>query len=573
MPEIPIAATGVLLTFCQGGMLRPVDFHLARRLASLAGESDPEVQLAFALAARELRLGSVCVDLQAASELLPEADLDDGLGTVSPALPWPATAGWVARVGASPAVSAPDQEGRPFRLDGTLLYLDRYWRQERRLARALRLRSSIAQAGEVYPAVPPAEGEAADPHQEAAVAAALSHGTTVITGGPGTGKTSIVARILASLAPEDPRVALTAPTGKAAARLRAAVAAKLDVPMRLWGGTLHKLLGARPRSTQLEYGPGNPLPFDVVVVDETSMVALDLMATLLAALDPATRLILIGDPHQLRSVEAGAVLADIEQAPSLVAAPGGSIERLHTNFRSNQDINLVAEAILTGDADAARRIIESSVSLELIPFDGTLEPAALPRLREDLLTSTAGVVAAARAGDADAALAALSAHRILCGHREGPFGVGHWARSARAWLATQLDAYGFETRPYAGQPLLIQRNTELYRNGDTAVVVRRRADGELTAVVDRAESPLWVAPSLLDDATDLHAMTIHKSQGSQFTQVSVVLPPAGSALLTRELIYTAVTRAEHGVRIYGTWETLTQAIATPVRRASGLARG
>ena len=146
MHEIPIAATGVLQAFCADGMLRPIDFHLARRLASLAGESDPEVQLAFALAARELRLGSVCLDLAtAAADLLPEADLDDGTSaqTRRP-LEWPQPDRWIARVAASPAVAGPDEDSRPFRLHGTLLYLDRYWKQERRLARTLRLRSSIS---------------------------------------------------------------------------------------------------------------------------------------------------------------------------------------------------------------------------------------------------------------------------------------------------------------------------------------------------------------------------------------------------------------------------------------------
>ena len=573
MHEVPVAATGVLAGFCAAGMLKPIDFHLSRRLATLAGETDPEVQLAFAMAARELRLGSVCVDLSTASlTLLPEADLDGQAAHGDlPALAWPEPGEWVTRVAASPAVGVPEAETRPFRLDGSLLYLDRYWKQERRLSRALRLRSSTEAAAVRCAAVAAAADETPDEHQEAAVAAALSHGTTVITGGPGTGKTSIVARILDSLAPSDPRVALAAPTGKAAARLQSAVAERLTGSLRLWGGTLHKLLGARPRSMHLEYGPGTPLPYDVVVVDETSMVSLELMGHLVAALAPETRLILLGDPHQLRSVEAGAVLADIEQAGTLVTEPGGHIARLRTNFRSNQEINRLAEAILAGDAAAARQVIEDSHSIELISFDGTADPVSLSTVRGDVLTTASGVVAAAVLGDAAGALTALGAHRILCGHREGPFGVGHWARSVRAWLATQLPDYGFDGRPYAGQPLLIQRNTDLYHNGDTAVVLQG-ADGDLVAVVDRPDGPLWVAPALLDDAADLHAMTIHKSQGSQFGTVSVVIPPSGSALLTRELLYTAVTRARGRVRLYGSWERLEEAIATPVRRASGLAR-
>jgi len=569
VPEIPIAADGVLRDFCAAGMLRPIDFHLARRLAALAGEPDPDVQLAFALAARELRLGSVCLDVRTAHlDLLPEADLD-GADTDQAALAWPDPDEWLTRIAASPAVAAPESEARPFRLHDTLLYLDRYWRQERRLARALRLRSALSPL-EVTEAAPLAVGEHTDARQEAAVAAALRHPTTVITGGPGTGKTSIVARILASLAPAEPRIALAAPTGKAAARLQSAVAARLPGGPHLWGGTLHRLLGARPRSPHVEYGPGNPLPFDVVVVDETSMVSLEMMGQLMAALAPETRLVLLGDPHQLRSVEAGAVLADIERARGLVTAPGGHIARLTTNFRSNAEINALADAILAGDAAAAREVLASGASVELVDFDGSADPVSLPSVREDVLAAAGRVVAAATAGDNVGALDALAGHRILCGHRDGPFGVGHWARAARSWLATQLPDYGFETRSYAGQPLLLQRNTELYHNGDTAVVID--VGGEHVAVIDRPDGPLSVAPSLLDDAADLHAMTIHKSQGSQFDTVSVVLPPSGSALLTRELLYTAVTRARGRVRLYGSADRLDEAIATPVRRASGLAR-
>ena len=224
-----------------------------------------------------------------------------------------------------------------------------------------------------------------------------------------------------------------------------------------------------------------------------------------------------------------------------------------------------------GDAAGARTLVKAARTVELIDFDGSVDPVSLAPVRADLLESVVAVVSAAERGEAGHAIAALSAHRILCGHREGPFGVGHWARASRSWLATQLSDYGYDSRPYVGQPLLIQRNTDLFHNGDTAVVITSDGGG-LVAAVDRPEGPFMVAPSLLDDAADLHAMTIHKSQGSQFDAVSVVLPPSGSALLTRELIYTAVTRARGRVRMYGSWERLEEAIATPVRRASGLAR-
>ena len=562
MRERPIAATGILAAFCEAAMLSLVDFHLARRVGDLSGEAAPAVQLAFALAVRELRLGSVCLDLAtAAAELLPEVDGEVDVDVT--ALPWPEPTAWLAAVAASPAVAGPDDEGRAFRLDGSLLYLDRYWRQERRLADLLRARSD-ADPGEPVPL--PALPSEFDTHQRDAIAAALAHNTTVITGGPGTGKTTIVKTLLAALAPSSPRVALAAPTGKAAARLLTTVGGAGGAT---WGGTLHKLLGLRPRSAETEFGPGNPLPFDVVVVDETSMVSLELMALLLGALDPATRLVLLGDAHQLRSVEAGAVLADIEAADDLVRAPGGAVARLVHNYRSNDQINRLAAAILAGDENAARAAVDDGPAIELIGFDGAADPAHLPTVQADALDVAEGVRTRALAGDGAGANTWLGRHRILCGHREGPFGVSHWARSVRSWLAVQLPGYGFDGRSYVGQPLLIQHNSDLFSNGDTAVVIAGPEEA-LLAAVDRPDGLLTVSPALLDDAADLHAMTIHKSQGSQFDRVSIVLPPLGSPLLTRELLYTAVTRAHEGVRLYGSWESLTAAIATPARRASGL---
>lgn len=565
MRERPISATGLLADFVDAGMLQLIDFHLARRLGQLAGEADPAVLLALALTVRELRLGSVCLDLTMA-HLLTAEDEGDGVAEQATVLAWPETEGWLDAVRDSPAVSGADGRPAPFRLVGTLVYLDRYHRVESRVRSALQRRTADARDW-VLEADSPVS-ETLDAHQLAAITAALTHGTTVITGGPGTGKTTIVAEVLARLGSSAPRVALAAPTGKAAARLLTAVGGAGGA---VWGGTLHKLLGLRPRHSGAAFGPEDPLPYDVVVVDETSMVSLELMAQLLDALAPTTRLILLGDAHQLRSVEAGAVLADVEAADDLVSAPGGAVARLVTNYRSNSSINDLASAIEAGAADLARAVIEAAPCLSLVEFDGTQDLSTLSPLTEDVLSCAREVTTRAAAGQGQAAGEALLKHRILCGHREGPFGVTHWARSMRTWLGSQLPGYGFDTQHYVGEPLLITRNSDLFSNGDTAVVIGDGAGG-LLAAVDRPEGPQFLPPSLLDDAVDLHAMTVHKSQGSQFDAVSVVLPPVGSPLLTRELIYTAVTRAHERVRLYGSWESLAEAIQTPVRRASGLSR-
>lgn len=575
-----MAATGLLRAFAEATMIAPVDFHLARRMAALSRESDERVELAFALATRELRLGSVCLDVRLAPALAPESGIEDGLTEeAGVALPWPEPTSWLEALRASPAVAGPGEDGRAFRLSGSLLYLDRYWCEERSVETALRHRSAV-------PALPrddtahkralqlPA-GLEEDAQQSAAVTAALSNITTVITGGPGTGKTTMVARILACLADESdpPLVALAAPTGKAATRLMGAVNDTLTSQsgLRLRGLTLHRLLGVVPGRARRTYQRGNLLPHDVVIVDETSMVSLTMMSWLLEALSDSTRLILIGDPQQLASVEAGAVLDDIAGSHDLLSTTQApAVVRLERNRRSNAEIGALASAIESGDADMVLHLVTSGENISLQPHDGRGALTDHPTLMADLKTTAEAVRRAAADGDGDAANEALATHRVLCAHREGPFGVGRWSREARLWLSEQFPDYGQGTGAWLGQPLLITRNSDTAANGDTAVVVR--VDGRLMASIDRAQGALLVDPVLLDDAADLHAMTIHKSQGSQFDVVSVVLPPLGSPLLTRQLLYTAVTRARKSVRLYGDVEALQEAVRTPASRASGLGR-
>ncbi|MGO1385811.1 MAG: exodeoxyribonuclease V subunit alpha [Arachnia sp.] len=578
--EVPVAATGLLRAFAEATMIAPVDFHLARRMAALSEERDERVELAFALATRELRLGSVCLDISLAPALAPESGIEDGLTEgAGDALPWPDPESWLEALRASPAVAGPDQDGSVFRLSGSLLYLDRYWCEERSVETRLRHRSSL-------PALPPDDtaherarrlpaGMEEDAQQSAAVIAALTNLTTVITGGPGTGKTTMVARILACMADESdpPLVALAAPTGKAATRLMGAVKDTLESQrgLRLRGLTLHRLLGVVPGRPRRTHQRGNPLPHDVVIVDETSMVSLTMMSWLLEALSDGTRLILIGDPQQLASVEAGAVLDDIARSHDLLSTKRApAVIRLERNRRSNAEIGALASAIEAGDAETVLHLVTSGMNVTLEAHDGTGALTDHPVLMADLKATAAAVRRAAAEGDGDAANEALASHRVLCAHREGPFGVGRWSREARLWLSEQFDDYSRGTGAWLGQPLLITRNSDTAANGDTAVVVR--VDGRLMASIDRAQGTLLVDPVLLDDAADLHAMTIHKSQGSQFDVVSVVLPPLGSPLLTRQLLYTAVTRARESVRIYGDVEALQEAVRTPARRASGLGR-
>ncbi|HEX2212474.1 MAG TPA: exodeoxyribonuclease V subunit alpha, partial [Mycobacterium sp.] len=303
----------------------------------------------------------------------------------------------------------------------------------------------------------------------------------------------------------------------------------------------------------------NRLPHDVVVVDETSMVSLTMMARLLEAVRPDARLILVGDPDQLSSVEAGAVLAD------LVDGLGGArIAELTTPHRFGESIGRLALAIRTGDADTAVDVLRAGG--DHIEWIDTDQPAEV--LRKVLQPQAIELRKAAILGDAPAALAVLDEHRLLCAHRRGPYGVRYWNHQVERWLA-ESTGEPIWSQWYPGRPVLVTANDyglQLY-NGDTGVTVLR--DGVLRAVIAGTER-LEFATSRLADVETMHAMTIHKSQGSQADEVTVLLPPEDSRLLTRELFYTAVTRAKEKIRVIGPQASVRAAVDRRAMRASGL---
>jgi exodeoxyribonuclease V alpha subunit len=568
--RLALGATGLLREFNQAGVLTAADVHVATRTAELVGEPSDDVRLAVALAVRAARLGSVCVDLGS----LPAED---------DALAWPDPAGWLERVAGSALARS-----SVVQVDGGLLYLDRYHREEGQvrddlLARlatdppTVDARTLLDGAERLFPG----EGYA---EQRAAALAAARQSTTVLTGGPGTGKTTTVAGLLALVGAQSEkplRIALAAPTGKAAARLQEAVEeaqrsarftdddrARLG---RLHGSTLHRLLGWRPgSSTRFKHHRGNKLPHDVVVVDETSMVSLTMMARLIEAVRPDARLILVGDPDQLASVEAGALLSDL--VTGLDRRASGTVAALLTTHRFGEAIGGLAAALRDGDADRALELLAAGdPALELVdPGDA----AAMAALQADLTGHAVAVRNAALTGDATLAVAAADAHRLLCAHREGPWGAAHWNRQVERWLgeATGVPVgVGWGHEWYAGRPILVTANDyglNLF-NGDTGVTVQS-GDG-LTAVIAGATLATY-APSRLGDIETLHAMTVHKSQGSQARAVTVLLPPEESPLLTRELFYTAVTRAQERVRVVGTPDSVRAAVTHRALRATGLQR-
>lgn len=528
----------------------PADIQVAQRLTALAGESSEDVALAVRLVVRALRGGSVCVDLRAAA---PEVGMQADE--------------WLAAVAASPLAQTPPV----LRLFGDLLYLDRYWLEEQQVCTDV-----LNLVGTVPPGRAPDVLRLFDDdyaEQRAAANMALSQGLTVLTGGPGTGKTTTVARLLALLAEQahlegrpSPRIALAAPTGKAAARLQEAVQAAVDAldaadRSRLTGlraTTLHRLLGSRPdTSSRFRHHRGNRLPHDVIVVDETSMVSLTMMARLLEAVRPDTRLLLVGDPDQLASVEAGAVLADLVQGLG-----AGRVASLTTSHRFGADIGDLAAAVRDGDADTALQVLRAGgAHIEWLPSAQSLRDVLLPqalRLREACVL-----------GDTATALRTLEEHRLLCAHRRE---VAHWNRQVERWL-TEATGEPLWSTWYAGRPILVTANDyglKLY-NGDTGVTVAT-PDGLRVAVGGPSLRTLTFAPGRLAEVDTMHAMTIHKSQGSQSAEVTVLLPPEDSQLLTRELFYTAVTRAQSRVRVVGSEAEVRAAIDRQAVRATGLGR-
>ncbi|GAC56065.1 exodeoxyribonuclease V alpha chain [Gordonia hirsuta DSM 44140 = NBRC 16056] len=613
--QVVAAEIGPLRIFNDAGVFTAADVHVARRVAALSGADIGDDELiAIALAVRAVRTGSTCVPLATIGEITPELESaeDPAADTV---LPWPDPDRLVATLQASPLVTGcPSGPLRPLALmtsdEGPLLYLRKYFRQEQAI------RAILEQRGASRPTIDPAALEQAIDRvfgplvpgsdydrQRAAAALAATSWTTVLAGGPGTGKTYTVARLLAvmeQLLGADVRIGLCAPTGRAAAQMQASIndyrATSQHLSTVPVATTVHRLLGWRPDGS-FGRGAGNRLPYDVVVVDETSMLAVTMMSRLLESLREDTRLILVGDPHQLASVDAGAVLADLvdrdgtgTELPSAfvqVARPqghfteaeerrlAGGVITLTRGHRYGGQISEVAEAIRAGDAD---RVVDLITGPAAGAFESRqvslLAPDAVEPVRRDVLRWAAQLQNAARAGQAGEALEALVSHRVLCAHRDGRHGVSGWSRQIIDWIT---EAGGAVPRAgwYSGEPVLVNANDAAHQvfNGDSGVVITdtggSSGDG-LAVVFARGDEIKTLHPSQLSDASPVYAMTIHRSQGSQFGAVTVVLPELDAQLLTKELLYTAVTRARHTVQIVGTEEALRAAVGRSVQRASGL---
>lgn len=568
-------------------VLSPLDYRFALALARIAPEPPVDaVVLGAAAASAALTRGDICLELARAPELLAPTEEDAPLGV---ATPWPEPTAWREALERSPLVTDGTVRA-PLVLEGGRLYLHRYWDYQRRLARSLVERRETlmpidharasATLDRLFASADP------DPAQRAAAETAVRRGLTIISGGPGTGKTSTVARILGALVEADPtlRAVLVAPTGKAATRLSESIRsqrAALDLPPEVAAkipeaaATVHRSLGYRPQTpTRFAHDRDHPLSADVVVLDEASMVDLAMMTKLVEAVPRRARLILLGDRDQLASVAAGHVLGDIAEAalPGKPLADCFAVLTKSHRFSEDGGIGALARAINLGDEERVMAILraESGPDGELAwqPND---TPDAEQRLRELAVAGWAPL--SRRLGSPETALAALPGFQLLCAHRRGRWGAEHLTHEIRLWLAAgEHVPIGEEW--YPGRPVIVLVNDHAQDlwNGDTGVVLRD-PDGLLRVHFPSAAGPASRALSLAQLPTHaaFYATTIHKAQGSGFDHVVAVLPPEPSPVVTRELLYTAVTRARKKVTLVASEAVIRHAVRTRVQRASGLA--
>lgn len=640
MVAIP-AGVAPLAPFVDAGVFGPVEVYAADLLTRCAespatGTGDAPaisvdaVALAAALAVWAPLHGHVCVDLDNVVDVVTSevgiatdrrawsapssVDPDDPSVSATVAkLPWPGVPEWLAALASSPLVRvadavdrAPVLDQRPLVLFGTRVFTQRQWVDECAVANELRRRAHEAPsvidgptAALIDVLVGPPERGVAD-QQRAAVESGLSRSLTIVAGGPGTGKTYTIARLLAALVGggSDVRIGLAAPTGKAAARMTDAIRhaasqiaevgtlgpqalSKLEACRAL---TVHRLLGPDHRRTRFAHDATNPLPYDVVIVDETSMVALPLMARLIDAVAAPTRLVLVGDPDQLASIEAGTVLGDIVDAARSPRSPMADVViRLDRQHRTTADspIFALAEAIRDQRVDDVVAMLragaigpDGEATLVFHEEDSGLASAAsgvvesYESVRDVVGPALFDLQAAAMAGDAARALDALDSQRVLCAHRRGPYGVERWNETLESWMVG-----GQPRHDHPGRAVLATRNdlrTGVV-NGDTGVLVAGGGGGgELRAVFRNAARQDGYARAELDHLELAFALTVHKSQGSEYDTVVLVHPPVGSPLIGRELLYTAVTRARRRLVVIATTEAVAASVCAPSRRVTGL---
>jgi exodeoxyribonuclease V alpha subunit len=595
----------------KSNILSPLDVYFAELMTRLSGTGSEDLFLAAALASHYQRLGHVCFDLYGlAGERLLEGEPD------SPVCP--PVERWSQGLEKEGVVGRPG-EYKPLILKGSRLYLFRYWEYEKKLIDFLKERTAEeafpadevslrAGLARLFPSPDPGE---TDWQKVAALASAWKR-FCVISGGPGTGKTFTVAKILALLLeqknPGPLRMALAAPTGKAAARLQEALKKArelLDCPdpvkaaLPLEAFTLHRLLKPIPESPYFRYDSKNPLPFEVVVIDEASMVDLALLSKLAQALPPQSKLILLGDKDQLASVEAGAVLGDIcgfeknhgfsrdfRDACQRIAGERlevGAEEDRGTGMRdviiplkksyrfgSSSGIGAVSRAVNKGDGAGAYDLLRDTNAAD-IRWRDLPRPEALGAALKDLaLRGFSEHFQPIRGGNN---FDWFGRFRILCALREGPYGV----QALNRLMEHLLRQEGLIRQPgrwYPGRPVMVTKNDYRLRlfNGDMGITLPD-PDGnhELSVFFPSPDGGVRkFPPRRLPEHETVYALTVHKSQGSEFDRVLLILPDRDAPVLTRELVYTGITRAREQMEIWGKETIFCRAVSRRIQRSSGL---
>ncbi len=589
-------------------IINPMDRVFGEMIQRLDVQAGSWVATAAALVSRAVAHGDVCLDLESLVEL----------GIQNPetheAVPIEISLGqWQQYLAACQAVGAPG-DFTPLILKDNRLYLHRYWQYECHLAQAIVERCSQPSAlstrsllfsdmAKLFP------GGSAD--QQKAVFNALSQSFTVISGGPGTGKTFTIAKLiilLQELTPGDKiRIKLAAPTGKAAARLQEALEAAMAhlgtgraaaMLKTVSAQTLHRLLGTIPGKTQFRYNAQHPMAADVVIVDEASMIDLALMSKLIQAVPRSANLILVGDRDQLASVEAGSVLGDIcgdishlgkeEKADKNNAMDAASVKinepalashiiMLRDSFRFNphSGIDALAGAVNAGDAGLALSIMEDKSKPDIVLTSMEHRPQLFQALEKKVMESIAPIF---EMDDPATALKQLNELKILTPLRNGPYGV----KTLNDFVEQILVGRNIIDPPrassslwYPGRPVMITRNDYYHNlfNGDIGITMAegRSAARKLWVVfTDPGGGFKKLTPQQLPEHETVYVMTVHKSQGSEFNKVVLLLPDKDAPVLTRELIYTAITRARVSVEVWADPALLKTTIRRSIRRVSGL---
>jgi len=592
--------------------LAGLDLHFGRFAAGFGGDCW-HILLGAALVSMVTRNGHSCLELR---EWAGREDLlVEGRPQVTPAL-----TEWCDGVAVSPAVGN-GVSCTPLVLEGERLYLARYWAYEKSVSAWLAARGKEppmdcdeALLVDGLSRWFPDKSRAGDNNnQRLAALLCLLRRLAIITGGPGTGKTTTVARILALLVEQFHRrgallrVALAAPTGKAAMRLRESIAlakAGLDLPPEVAGSipdqvvTIHRLLGATSGMADFKHDEGNPLPFEVVVVDEMSMVDLPLMAKLLRAMPTEARLILLGDRHQLSSVEPGSVLGDLCQPEAVSCFSRGMVNALKRfsvsvepdmtgnatvgladslvelsyshRFDTDSGIGRLGAAVRRGEVNEVWQILTEQASADVV----WREISNAGYLAEQLssLVGQGGFADLANA-EPDTPLASREGLQVLCALKRGPFGADQINDSLERTISGRISRVA-TGRNYPGRPVMVLRNDYdlgLY-NGDVGVVLADAlGDGGLKCFFPALGGSFRkVSLVRLPPHQSAYAMTVHKSQGSEFGRVVLILPDRPSLVLSRELLFTAITRAKSRIEIWGNRQVLELAIGSSCERRGGL---